>query len=543
MKNLAQDKPRKEHLAIYLAKEGLTDDSSLLKIENAKPPIVLEIGDGEARLYIKKEFPKPPPSWTSLFTALPNVPADAFGSSNSVGAVLVYRTERTFLVSFGHGFHLVKDDCVERDFGLRVTLNTVEPGKLRSLDKASYDNNPLNYRTQSSKDLDIFDLDMDSELEMLYAVTGACSEPILGSHVTGRDALTVMLQTTATGLPNILATALAKYKLKLPQAFEWVDNINRVRDSEEIEILDLYLNDLLETDPSSTWLGEPEIVDWEAQLGYSFDLWPKTPRHVVLELAELQAYLAANNRKMTVDVLKAQSVHVNNADFQSSKCWTAYRCLYAEMHVSEGHFILRNATWYRVKDTFVEKVDKYLESLPVSSLSLPVYAHAREDEYNVHVAELDTSFAVMDKKNTAIGGPYDKVEFCDLIKDNTTLVHVKYYRSSSTLSHLFAQGNVAAEAFVRDEDFRVKLNGKLPKGAKLADPVTRPDASKYKVVFAIATTKTLPQDLPFFSKVTLKNALRTLRALNFEVEIVAVPVDPVLLKTKKCKPKSAPGNP
>jgi uncharacterized protein (TIGR04141 family) len=538
MKTIAKEKVRKERLAIYLAKEVALDDFSLIKTENAEPPITLEIGSGTARLYIKKEPPKPPPPWTKLFTGLPNVPDDAFGSSNSVGAVLVYQAERTFIVSFGHGFHLVKDDYIERDFGLRVTLNSVEPEKLRSLDKASYDINPLNSRTQSSKDLDIFDLEMDSEMEMLYAVTGASNEPIFGTHVTGRDALTIVVQTTVAGLPTILATALAKYKLNLPQAFEWVDNINRVRDAEEIELLDLYLNDLLDTDPSSSvWLGEPEIVDWETQVGYSFDMRPKTPRHTVLELSDLQAYLAAGKASMTVDVLKSQAVHINNADFQSTKSWTAYRCLYAEMHVGEGHFILRNATWYRVKDTFVDVIDKYLLSLPNCGFAFPTYAHSREEDYNEHVSSQDPSFVLMDKKNTPIGGPYDKIEFCDLIKDNTTLIHVKYYRSSSTLSHLFAQGNVAAEAFIRDEDFRARLNEKLPAGAKLVDTKIRPDASTYKVIFAIATKKNLPLELPFFSKVTLKNALRTLRALNFEVEIASIPIDPTLLKTTKFKPK------
>lgn len=541
MKASVKEKQRKERLAIYLAKEGVADDTSLIKTENAESPISLELSGGTAYLYIKKEPPKPPPPWTKLFTVLQNVPADAFGSSNSVGAVLVYRADRTFLISFGHGFHLIKDDCVERDFGLRVTLNSVEPGKLRSLDKASYDNNPLNFRTQSSRDLDIFDLEMDSEMEMLYAVTGASNEPSLGTHVTGRDALTIMVQTTVAGLPGILATALAKYKLKLPQAFEWVDNISRVRDLEEIEVLDLYLNDILATDSSSSvWLGEPEIVDWEAQIGYSFDMRQKTPRHAVLELADLRKYLAASSASMTVDVLKSQAIHINDAEYQSTKSWPAYRCLYAEMRVGEGQFILRNATWYRVKETFVDAIDKYLESLPGSGLSFPTYSHSREDEYNIHVATQDASFTLMDKKNIAVGGPYDKIEFCDLIKDDATLIHVKYYRSSSTLSHLFAQGNVAAETFIRDEEFRVKLNAKLPKVAKLVDPKNRPDASKYKIIFAIATSKSLPLDLPFFSKVTLKNALRTLRALNFSVEIAAIPVDPTLLKTEKYKPKSAP---
>lgn len=84
-----------------------------------------------------------------------------------------------------------------------------------------------------------------------------------------------------------------------------------------------------------------------------------------------------------------------------------------------------------------------------------------------------------------------------------------------------------------DEAFRVRLNQKLPESCKLADPRTRPDANQYNIVYAIATNKQLPNDLPFFSKVTLKNAVRTLRGLNFGVELTRIPVSKDLPKKTK----------
>src|SRR5690606_12559579 len=119
-----------------------------------------------------------------------------FGSTQNVGAVAVFEREtRFYLLTFGSGYHLVKTEHVERDFGLRVTLTSVDPDKLRSVDKASYDHNPLNSRTQSSTEVDIFELQMDSELELLYAVTGVSRVPMFGSHVTGRDAFTIAVDT------------------------------------------------------------------------------------------------------------------------------------------------------------------------------------------------------------------------------------------------------------------------------------------------------------------------------------------------------------
>lgn len=189
-----------------------------------------------------------------------------------MGAVFIVKLlGNIFILSFGTGFHLLKDDAIERDFGLKVTLNSVDPDKLRSLDKASYDHNPLNSRTQSTIDVDIFNLHLDSETEMLYAITGTSLIPELGLNVTGRDALTIAVETTLNTLPKILEISLSQYKKKLPSKFSWVDNINRVRDLDEIEILDMELDSCLsKNNCDGIWLGEPEIIDWENQIGYSF---------------------------------------------------------------------------------------------------------------------------------------------------------------------------------------------------------------------------------------------------------------------------------
>jgi uncharacterized protein (TIGR04141 family) len=55
------------------------------------------------------------------------------------------------------------------------------------------------------------------------------------------------------------------------------------------------------------------------------------------------------------------------------------------------------------------------------------------------------------------------------------------------------------------------------------------------VVYAIATNKDLPSELPFFSKVTLRNAMKTLRALDYCVQLASIEVDPKLLLKKKGK--------
>jgi len=533
------NKIRKEKLSIYLARDGSKTDADIIKLENAKQPIEMKLPEAEsALLYIKKQPPKSSPPWTRLFTVDDQVDASEFGMSSNVGAVLLLRISgATFVLSFGTGFHLLKPESIERDFGLKVTLNSVDPDKLRSLDKSSYDHNPLNSRTQSTKDVDIFNLHLDSEMEMLYAVTGTSLVKEFGSNVTGRDALTIAVEANLSDIPTILSESLKRYHSKLPDKFSWVENINRVRDYDEIEILDLELDQYLSSNKfDSFWLGEPEIVDWEGQIGYSFDLYQKTLRHVVLSFNDYIKYLKGVTP--TVDLMKSNVVHVNNSEYQSVKCWSVYRCLYAEIEFGKDHYILRNGVWYKINCSFVSAVDDYLNDIDIHPFAFPLYSHDDEGDYNEHVVNTKSGFCLMDKKNIQIGGPYDKLEHCDLIKDGSEFIHVKLYRSSSTLSHLFSQGFVAAEAFIKDVEYREKLNPKLPTSIKLANPKLRPDPSKYKIVYAIATTKDIPTELPFFSKVTLKNSLKTLRALNYNISLSKIDIDPTWLKIKKCKSKS-----
>lgn len=529
---------RKEKLSIYLVRDPNKIESEIINTENAMQPIDIELPDIEsARLYIKKHPPKNIPPWTRLFTDNTSVDKLAFGTSSSVGAVFIVKLlGNIFILSFGTGFHLLKDDAIERDFGLKVTLNSVDPDKLRSLDKASYDHNPLNSRTQSTIDVDIFNLHLDSETEMLYAITGTSLIPEFGLNVTGRDALTVAVETTLDTLPKILEISLSQYKKKLPSKFSWVENINRVRDLDEIEILDMELDSCLSNNNyNGIWLGEPEIIDWENQIGYSFGTGQRVPRHPVLSLNDYIDHI--DRDELTVERMKLDTIYVNNNDYQPTKQWLVYRCIYAEIVYSGNTYILRNGTWYRVNTMFTESIDKYLMDINIYPNELPEYSHEREEDYNVFVCDSDSSFCLMDKRNIKIGGAYDKIEHCDLIRNGNEFIHVKFYRSSGTLSHLFSQGLVAAEAFIKDAWYREQLNPKLPISIKLDDPTKRPTPSNYNIVYAIATNKNIPNELPFFSKVTLKNALIMLRALDYKVSLAQIKIEPSLFAKKFFRPQ------
>lgn len=536
---MKEHQAKSEHLTIYLVKDLALRDEQIIDTGAAKRPVDLKIASGSARLYVKKAPPLTKPAWSKFLIDGQDVADDLFEGRRSEGAVLIFRNDETaFALTFGTGFHMVDLDLVVRDFGLRVALSASDPERLRSLDKASYESNPLNTRSQSPRDADIFDLLINTETDLVYAIAGTSTEPLFGNHITGRDALTISPEITLDDLPAVLAEAFRRYERGVPEQFAWIEDLRREKDRDTLEILDLMLSSILQADhlPDNVWLGEPEIVDWESQIGYSFDLRERTLIHKTLQLPTLLEHMAEHGDELTVAALKRHHVYAIDDRFSPLKKWSAYRCLYAEIANGEQTYILRNGDWHEVKQSFIERVDGQLSKLEIDKIEMPLFKHSSETAYNESVATDSDAYELLDRKTVQFGGAYDKIEFCDLVRDGRDLIHVKVYKNSATLSHLFAQGSVAAETFIADEIFRTKVNDRLPARIKLPDPAVQPKAGDYRIVYAIVTTKDLPQALPFFSRVTLKNAIATLGALGFNVAIAKIQFDPEFLNTASCKP-------
>jgi uncharacterized protein (TIGR04141 family) len=107
------------------------------------------------------------------------------------------------------------------------------------------------------------------------------------------------------------------------------------------------------------------------------------------------------------------------------------------------------------------------------------------------------------------------------------MIHVKKRGSSSTLSHLFAQGVNSAEWLIQEPAFRTEVREVIenldPSYAALI-PDGPIDPTKWEVAFVVITRskRESPLTLPFFSLVTLRMAARRLQALRFKVSKAAV---------------------
>lgn len=501
-------------LTIHLIKEKVDADKIM------KPGAESAAIDGVGTFYAENSHASQP-SWFSDFfgklTAIPFTLLTASAKGVLLRTIQIGGEIRTFALVFGNGRFLLNEGVVEERFGLKIVLNTMVKDSIRSVDRTALGSVPKQSREQLSRASGASSFGIDIEQDLVRSVTAQSSDKRLGKTISGRDAVTVNAKFDASNIDELLTLCMVQFRSKAYQDdFEWIDQIKDVRDPTTVDDLNADLvQRITDGEFKDIWMAAPDILDWVDIKGFRYSRSKKAKLHEDLELEDFLESLGGG--AFNLDQLKARSVVAVSAKSDDvADQWMAYRCVYAESALNSRMYILNNGRWYEIAKTFADQVIADFKDTPESEIVLPDYDHDGEGAYNDAVAADLNSACSMDRQLVKHGGGHSSIEFCDLVIDDKKLVHVKRYSGSAQLSHLFAQGAVSGELFVQDAQFREKLNEKLPQGHKLADPAEQPDAREYEIVFAIVVGSD-DLDIPFFSKVSLRNARRRLRGYGYTV--------------------------
>ena len=130
------------------------------------------------------------------------------------------------------------------------------------------------------------------------------------------------------------------------------------------------------------------------------------------------------------------------------------------------------------------------------------------------------------------GMPGANLEPCDFLSRGKQFIHLKDGHGSAPISHLWNQGVVSAEAFVRDEKFRKDLRKATKErerkykksgfGKLLPDGRSKPTPAEFTVVFGIMRSrhgKSATLSLPFFSKISLRGIADRIQLMGYKVEV------------------------
>lgn len=503
-------------LNIYLIKQEHTEFESVVKAGVKAYPI-----DSVGTFYGEESFANPP-TWVNDFFLGEIEEAFKIFTASARGLLLLKvgaeEGQRIFAVAFGLGRHLLNDDVFEERFGLKVVLNSVVRGSLRSIDKTSLGSVPKQSREQMSRESEAASFGIDIEQDLIHAVTGRSEDPLLGKTISGRDSLSLSVKVDIEEIQGFLPACLSafendKYKID----FEWIDQIKDVRDQQTVATLNSWLvQRLKEEDLDRIWMAPPTILDWVDVKGFRYG--KQKTGQIQLDLDAKDFLATIDDEDIDLSLLKTKHVFAVSAKTDdTSEKWSAFECFYAEATIDNEVYILNNKKWYKVAGSFSQQVVDDFANMPEAAIVLPAYNQANEGEYNEGLPVLIPNSCCMDRKLISYGGGHSQIEFCDLLTADKQLIHVKRYGGSAQFSHLFNQGVVSGELFVQETDFRQKLNGLLPDGFKLADATLRPNPAEYEIVFAIISKSNNPLDIPFFSKVGLRNARRRLEAYGYRV--------------------------
>lgn len=547
-KRHSQEKARTRNLTLLLLRDGVTSPVEALKTPNEAREHPWAAGLGmRGGLFLATTTPNPP-RWVDFleegFSDLPTLEGSA-----PLGVLFIHADTRLFALTFGHGRHLLKPDSYELDFGLKVTLNTADASKLRSLDLRTFEELTVHTRRQVSRASPLTTFNVDVSRDMLRAFTGEPRDSTLAKRFTGKDALVINGPVRFSELAEKCTRILKEFQSdEYKKDFAWVDNIKAIRDRAVVDRLDArVLKMLTERSFDNAHLAPPDMVEWTEVPGFLYPGEQHRNIHPDMDLTECLDAIARfeqaapDELTFTVEDLKKRyKVRVvMDEQGREREHWAVYDCLVLELDAKDAFHVLSGGQWFRIEKDFVGAIKARVAPLAREMPKLP-YAQVNqiEGDYNQSIHQGSKSFALLDEKLVRCARAHTSIEPCDLLTEegpNLQFIHVKRKTRSSTLSHLFAQGVVSAQAFLGDTTFRKELKQAVSKQGRpnlvrrLGDPSKRPASDACEVIFAVIAGapkrgETWPLSLPFFSLLNLSNAAERLQDLGCKVGICRVDI-------------------
>lgn len=475
------------------------------------------------------------PAWVSEVSPLLQSPITSVFSASSSGLLIVEASSKYFAFTFGFGKTFLDPSKIQRQFGLRVALNRINPSQIRSMDTKTFEDMVVTKNTQASRSSDIPTFGVDISRDILRAVAGEPRDLGFAKRLAGSDALVLSTELSFKDIGQKCVDLYSAYTDNAYKAdFEWIDHLTVVEDRAVLNSLDSLLEQQLRlSDTSQTHMATPEPIAWEDIDGFRIG-GTRLEVYEDLNLDEYLFKLGPGRTKITIDLLRQRSVSIRytrSGEFDGA--WNVYQCLVSEQRIANQLYALIEGRWFAVSDTLVSQVDQFIGGLtpnilPISDGTID----ETEPDYNKRMAKNEPdNLLLLDAKIKRPGGASTGIEFCDLLTGDGDLIHIKRKSRSSTLSHLFAQGSISATTFVSDGEYRDQLREHIertvPQRARskwlalIPDSATTVNKSNYSVAFVVLTKgKTSGPDwLPFFSKLNLMQHGRQLQSLGFSVTV------------------------
>lgn len=514
-------------LNIFLLKEG--DETEVGT--DFPHSLTLDIG-GEDPATLRYGSTAGQPTWLvtlSTFSVDSAGPIPEVGTAS--GIIQVKILGRTFCITFGHAWQKLRALRIEPNFGIRCVLNLADEDSLRAIrrDRVAEESIQAIEQIPDQDGIERFGLDVEKDL--LRGVKARVSESAgFGLWVAGGDSFKATADLSKETISEFLRRTLILWsKDDYQKKFDWLDNIQPIKDNDLIG--DLY-SALIEQLPLSTTgfsLCAPELLSWEDFDYFSYERKKRgqAPAANHLDMDQWVAYMKGRYTTIDLDLLRKSKIYAYRADGERSDSWPVLSCINGTIENQGQTYLLHAGNWYSLSTNFVAKVNEKVESIPKAAMQLvPARLKEKEGEYNQR-ASVEAGLLLMDKKLLMYGGGKSRLEICDLLSEDAHLVCVKPWGGTSeSLSHLFLQARHTVTLINNDEIYRSSVGEyiqKLDPKYRLTWEYLCENPKDAEVVLAIIRGCE-KENLPFFAKLSLIDCHEELSKMRFRCSYAAIPI-------------------
>lgn len=545
---------RQSH-AIFLTKETLQNFEDYLT-ERARNQIgtanhqlisINNLGDG-AELHTFRGSSGPPQWMRRLSQRFPEL--NPVNRQSVAGLLFVHTNARVLVLSYSYGWMLLDESMLEADFGLLVAINSLNPEKLKRLERSNL-GDAIQGISQSPFQRDFTSFGIDDALDLVKKLSGSANEESGLDTVSGSRSLKVTGDISIDEIIGMSEDILALFASTAYRdtAFRIIDAVRPVTDT-------IRRNSLFESAAASIRAGEDRF---ELCLPSTLEAEPVSFRFAGPGLRRsfpdllLQHYVSAMGTNLANVTSHTLEDHKIISDFDEDRpplTWSIRKALLGSITLGDERYAINDGQWYRIDDGFRISIESSFNGVvrewdvqrpsPIIKFYDVDNNGSIETElaYNARIAE-ELGLILLDTTEIAIPNVVRSgFEPCDLLDvANRRFIHVKKSsRRSSILSHFFKQGSNSGQQFRKVPATwnrlaeLVRNAGHAAEANILETHVDNP-AEVWTIEYWIADAPRADGsfNIPFFSKITLHDEVKDLRAMQYDVALrfIAVPPDPL----------------
>lgn len=488
--------------------------------------------DPDIRIYALEKDAKPP-EWANFVARFADSSAIDQMKTQTAAALLLIRIEtgdgpRMFAATYGSSFTLLETALTEQDFGLKTTLNSISPSRIKSINYKKVSGRSVGKTESASQAASIAAYTFDREGEALKSITGASLDYDLGLSISGGGSLKISIKDLH---PEQLKTTAQKaydtyVKKDYRKHFDFIDNFEEEKDPAAKAALDQQLIEQLlkPAPPAELHAVYPEQIP--ARLCSYFRLGVGNTRETFddIKIQDITKFLQGNASQLDIETVKLEAslTGLDDNEEASTPKKSIFTSLATEAKIDSTRYTLSGGTWFKIDNSFFDETKEWLrETAQHTSLAHKTW-FASQGEWEYSQQYENESDTILISGKTFKPKHHGDILMADLFHAPTnTLIFVKQLSSGTPLAALCEQATQTANLLREESDEAWSFLENFLKEKSL--PFSKSGISKsLNIAFFINSEEALPDSFAFFDALAYKRMQKNLQKLQIPVAIKAI---------------------